>query len=201
MTRSTKTRRPRPRVAAQATRQRVNQEAVDEMAKLRRQGLTFKEIGARLGCSERTARRYAGVVEPQIKMPPASPAPEPKDTRQLRDSLARWFSDSLYGAKHYPQPRMSVRFMAEATRLIRERLAEMDHLTLELAFKDREMKNRFLKEVVGPLYSDFKWHIYLDTEFGFMMPSESAARWHPPSGRSTSSALEGDQSYDPDEDP
>lgn len=59
----------RSRRALGVTRRRVTQEKVDQMAHLRRQGLTFADIGARLGCSERTARRYAGRVEPRLQLP------------------------------------------------------------------------------------------------------------------------------------
>jgi hypothetical protein len=171
------------------------------MAELRRQGLTFKEIGARLGCSERTARRYAGGVEPQIQLPPAKPKPEAEDPRQLRERLARCFSDFLYRLEEYPQPRMSVRFMSEATRLIRDRLAEMDLLTLELVSKDRKMKDRFLKEVVRPLYADFRRYIQFDTGIGGVMPEASAATWRPLRERPSFPAPDDDEFCDADEDP
>ena len=112
---STRTRRVRSGAAEstlEASRHRVNQEMVDQMADLRRQGLTFKEIGAHLACSERTARRYAGQVEPQIQLPPATPEPEADDPRRLRERLARWFSNFLYEFPDHPRPRESVRFMA-----------------------------------------------------------------------------------------
>ena len=40
--------------ASKSTRRRVTQEMIDQMAELRRQGLSFAEIGARVGCSDRT---------------------------------------------------------------------------------------------------------------------------------------------------
>ena len=60
---------------ADPTRHRVTQGMVNRMAELRRQGLTFQEIGARVGCSERTARRKVGQVEPQINLPQRGPEP------------------------------------------------------------------------------------------------------------------------------
>jgi AraC-like DNA-binding protein len=187
----------------EASRRRVNQETVDQMAERRRQGLTFQEIGARLGCSERTVRRYAGRVEPQIQLPPATPEPEGEDPRVLRERLARWFSDFLYRFEGYPQPRMSVRFMSEATHLIRDRLAEMDQLTLELVAKDRAMKDRFLKEVIGPVYADFRNYIQFDSGIGHLPPAASAANWRPARERPTVPAPDDDDDefYDPDEDP
>jgi Homeodomain-like domain len=185
----------------EGVRSRVNQETVDEMAALRRQGLTLDEIGARLGCSERTVRRYAGRVEPQIHLPPATPGPEAVDPRVLRESLARWFSDFLYRFEEFPQPCMSVRFMSESTRLIRERLAEMDKLTLELVSRDRAMKDRFLKEVVGPVYADFRNYIQFDMGIGCIRPETSAATWRPQRERPSFPAPDDDEFCDPDEDP
>jgi hypothetical protein len=187
----------------EAVRSRVNQETVDEMAALRRQGLTFQEIGARLGCSERTARRYAGRVEPQLNLPSPLPDPEVRDPRDLREELARWFSEFLYRLNEHPAPRLSVRFMSEATRLIRDRLAEMDPLTLELLAKDRAMKDRFLKEVVGSLYGDFRSYVQFDEGIGHMTTEASAATWRPLRERPTIPAPDDDDEefYDPDEDP
>lgn len=132
-----------------ATRHRVTQETVDKMAALRRQGLTFQEIGQRVGSSERTARRYAGRVQPQLHLPSAHPEPEVEDPRQMRERLARWFSDFLYKLNDHPRPRESVTFLGEATRLMRERLDATDPLTLELMAKDVELRKRFVLEVVG----------------------------------------------------
>jgi hypothetical protein len=204
--RTTKTRRGRPGApgsALQASRRRVNQESVDEMAELRRQGLTFEEIGTRVGCSERTARRYAGRVEPHLQLPAAMPEPQVEDPRVLRERLARWCSDFLYRLEEYPQPRLSVRFMSEATHLMRDRLAEMDPLTLELLAKDRPMKDRFLKEVVGRLYGDFRNHVQFEEGIGHMTTEASAATWRPLRERPAVPAPEDDDAefYDPDEDP
>ncbi len=181
----TKTKKPpRKRKADdESSRRRVNQESVDEMAALRRQGLTFKDIGLRTGCSERTARRYAGRVEPQLQLPGATEQVGFKEASALRDELSRWFSETLYEFKSHPQPRLSVLFMAEANRLIRDRLAGMDQLTLELVARDGQMKTRFLREVIGPLYQDYQSHIHWDTTLGLMEPSTSASRWRPPAER------------------
>ena len=177
--------------ATEATRHRVTQETVDEMAALRRQGLTFKEIGQRVGSSERTARRYAGRVQPQLQLPPANLEPEVEDPHQMRERLARWFSDFLYKRNGDPRPRESVTFLAEATRMIWERLDAIDPLTLELMAKDGELRKRFVLEVLGELYSDYKLLVHMDTEFGQMSLSQSAAKWRPPRER---------QAIDPEDD-
>lgn len=166
-----------------ATRHRVTQETVDQMAALRRQRLTFKEIGQRVGSSERTARRYAGRVQPQLQLPPADPEPEVEDPHQMRERLARWFSDFLYKQNGDPRPRESVTFLAEATRMLRERLDTTDPLTMELMIKDVELRKQFVLEVVGPLYSDFKLMVHMDIEFSQMSNSQAAAGWRPPRER------------------
>ena len=184
--------------ASAATRHRITQETVDEMAALRRQGLTFKEIGQRVGSSERTARRYAGRVQPQLQLPPANLEPEVEDQHQMRERLARWFSDFLYKQNGDPRPRESVTFLAEATRMIRERLDAIDPLTMELMAKDGELRKRFVLEVVGELFSDYKLLVHMDTEFGQMSPSLAAAKWRPPRERPAidpedDSCLDGDE--------
>jgi len=169
--------------SSDATRHRVTQETVDEMAALRRQGLTFQEIGQRVGSSERTARRYAGRVKPHLQLPPANLEPEVEDPHQMRERLARWFSDLLYKLNDHPRPRESVTFLGEATRMMRERLEATDPLTLELMIKDVELRKRFVVEVVGRLYSDYKLILHMDVEFGQMSPSQAAAGWRPPRER------------------
>lgn len=169
--------------ASDATRHRITQETVDEMAALRRQGLTFKEIGRRVGSSERTARRYVGRVRPQLQLPPANQEPEVEDPHQMRESLARWFADYLYTQNGDPRPRESVTFLAEATRMLRERLDATDPLILELMIKDGELRKRYAVEAIGELYSDYKLIVHIDTEFGQMSPSQAAAGWRPPRER------------------
>jgi hypothetical protein len=139
MGRTTKALRNRPRAARKsegAPKRRVNQEAIDEMAALRRQGLSFEEIGARAGCSERTARRYVSQVLTQLHLPQPTPEPEAQDPRRLRETLARGFSESLYRAEDFPQPRLSVTFLAEATRVVHDCLEAVPPLTLELMSRD-----------------------------------------------------------------
>ncbi len=84
----------------------------------------------------------------------------------------------LYSLPDSPRPRESVAFLAESNRLIQERLAGMDPLTLELLLRDLELRKRFLREVVGPLYADFRSHVTFDTGFG-IQGSISATSWRP----------------------
>ncbi len=65
------------------------------MTALRRQGFTFKEIGTRIGCSDRTARRYAGRVQPQLRLPGAEENVE-ADPRALREHILSELIGWLY---------------------------------------------------------------------------------------------------------
>jgi hypothetical protein len=191
--------RPKGTIGASgAARRRVTQESIDQMAELRRQGLPFEEIGARVGCSERTARRYAGRVQPQLHLPGANPEPDVEDPRRMRDRLARWCSDLLYNMPGEPRPRDSVTFLAEAARLVQERLAGLDVLTLELLLRDIELRGRFIREVVGYLWGDFSSHVRFDTGFG-IATSVSAADWRPLRERTHDVAQDFDNA-EPDDD-
>jgi hypothetical protein len=186
------------KAASGALRRRVTQESIDQMAELRRQGLPFEEIGARLGCSERTARRYAGRVQPQLHIPEANPEPDVEDPRRMRERLARWCSDQLYNMPGDPKPRDSVTFLAEAARLVQERLAGLDVLTLELMLRDIELRKHFMREVVGYLWGDFSSHVRFDTGFG-IDSSVSAAEWRPLRER-THDVAEDFEDDEPDDD-
>jgi hypothetical protein len=174
-------------------RRRVTQERIDEMAELRRQGSTFGEIGARLGCSERTARRYVGKVRPQLYLPQADPEANP---RTLCEQLASRFLDLLH---RDPQLRSltftwrrvddetqvaeyggppSILFLSEAERLIRERLEGLGVLALRLLALDKRSQHRFLREVVGCLYRDYvQWTEFVQS-FG-----DTGEDWRPPRER------------------
>ncbi len=131
---------------------RVTQGMIDQMAELRRQGLTFKDIGARVGRSERTARRYVGRVEPRIHLPSAQQNLEPEDARDLRPRLGKSFAAFLHkGWNRWP----SAAFLAETNRQVEERLAHMDVQTLRILARDSKIWTQFILEVLGPLYKDF----------------------------------------------
>ena len=124
------------------------------MAKLRRLGLTHKEIGERTGCSERTSRRFAGKVKPEITVPGEGPEPD-LDARGLRDRLVRAYGNKLHeGWKRWE----TVRFIAEANRQIQERLSETDPETLRLLWQDPRMREHFFWETTEFLYRDFRHH-------------------------------------------
>ncbi len=65
------------------------------------------------------------------------------------------------------------------------------------------MKDRFLKEVVGPLYGDFRSYVQFDSGIGRMTAEASAVTWRPIRERPTAPAPHDNVRvvYDPDEDP
>jgi hypothetical protein len=183
MGRTTKASRNRPSAARKsegAPKRRVNQESIDEMAELRRQGLSFADIGARVGCNERTVRRYVGQVQPQLHLPEAVPVPEVQDPRRMREALARELSSTLYNHRPSPQPSLSVAFMAEATKLIQEGLEEVPPLTLELMQQDEELRKNFLRSTVGALYADYRQWTESGEALCGRIPCESVVTWRPP---------------------
>ena len=188
-------------------RRRVTQERIDEMGELRRQGWTFGDIGARLGCSERTARRYVGKVRPHLCLPQADPEPE-TNPRTLYEQLASRFlgllhrdpllrsltftwgrvDDETQVAEYGGPP--SILFLSEAERLIRERLEGLGVLALRLLALDKRSQYRFLREVVGGLYRDYvQWTQFVQS-FG-----NTGEDWRPPRERPPAEETDDD---DPD---
>ncbi|UCG86675.1 MAG: hypothetical protein JSW71_22720 [Gemmatimonadota bacterium] len=174
----------------------MTQETIDEMAALRRQGLPFEEIGTRLGCSERTARRYVGHVEPELALPPSRTKEGAEDPRQLRARLRSEFLETLHQDKHLRSLTVvwrkvdetmkeaiwggppSILFLNEAERLLQERLDELRPLALTFLAQDKRSKGRFMREVVGQLYWDYvRWHEFVQ-KFG-----ETGEDWRPPRER------------------
>jgi hypothetical protein len=173
----------------------VNQTILDRMAALRRQGLTFRDIAEQVGCSERTARRYAGQVRPELRLPQARPE-RATDPRALRDQLLREFVDLLYRDRllrsltvtwhqvgedtwdpEYGGP-PSTLFLSEAERLLRERLEAIGPLALRLLTEDARSKPRFIREVIGKLYRDYvAWHRFSQNLGG---PFPTGEHWRPP---------------------
>ena len=197
---TSRTQRQRVNPGQTSRRRRVTQDAIDEMAALRLKGFTFADIGNRLKCSERTARRYVGSVEPQLRLPQAVTEPEPErevDARTLRERFITKFLNDLYNDKRlrgvtaamhdegdghicyeYGGP-PSTLFLAEAERLLRKRFASMGDGTLRLLARDKQAEPRFLREVVGALCDDYvRWH-----EFSQGFGNGIGEDWRPRSER------------------
>lgn len=180
-------------------RHRVSQETIDKMEELRRSGLTFKEIGRRLGCSERTARRYVGKVKPELHVPNATPRSD-TDPRRMRERLVNRYLRLLHDDKRLqsltrvwretgPDTKEctwggppSILFLNEAERLLRERLESLGTISLHLLAENRQSQGRFAREVIGDLYAGYvSWHRFQDA----FAPDDDQDSWRPPRERPT----------------
>lgn len=190
-------RRPRRATSRSSEGHRVSQETIDKMEALRRSGITFKEIGHRLGCSERTARRYAGKVRPELHLPNAAPRLS-TDARSIRERLLDRYLRLLHD-----DPRLqdltrvwrdtgpdtkectwggppSILFLNEAERLLRERLDTLGAVSLRLLAENRQTQARFAREVIGELCADYiGWHTFHDA----FDPDGAQDSWRPPRER------------------
>lgn len=174
------------------TGRRIHQEQIDEIGVLHRKGVTFAEIGRRVGCSERTARRYAGDVKPQLRLPQAKLDRE-SDPGALREQLLAVLFNRLltnqqlrdcsimclYGRSELGGP-PSNRFLSEAERLLHDRLAKIGLLTLQHIATDSTAQRKFIREVVGDLFADYLWwHTAPSAVDGFPR-SVDGEEWRPP---------------------
>lgn len=133
-----------------ASGRRITQQKVDPMVDLRRQGFTYKDIGARLGCSERTVRRYVGHVPKEVEVPRDESEPD-ADLDQIRAWLLQWFTSLLADEFDLGQ---SLTLIDEAHYRLERRLARTHPNTLRLLAQNQPMRFRFYYEVVGPLCYD-----------------------------------------------
>lgn len=185
---------PKP---AAPTRRRMNQERIDQAGALRAKGVSYAEIGERVGCSERTVRRIAANVRPELHLPSANPDRE-GDPRALRERFLSEWMEVLHAdtrlrsvtAREEPDPTSdsrtlyfydcppSILFLNEAERQLKERLNKLGNLTLQLMAREKQSQRRFVDEEVGDLYWDYYNGHLLSQNFG-----GTGDDWRPPSER------------------
>jgi transposase len=178
---------------ASPVRRRTNQERIDAAEKLRRKGISFEEIAARLACSERTARRIAGHVQPELKFPDAK-SERDTDPRELRETLLARFFDRLYhnrqlrsvtiiwrtdGTEEESGPPTS-RFLNLAEGQLRKRLAELGLYTLRCLAVDPELQTEFLRDTIGALFGDYYWWHRPTEELYVGIRGSNGELWRPP---------------------
>jgi hypothetical protein len=180
----------------------MDQDVVDRMTALRQRGISFKEIGRRAGCSERSARRWVGQVAPQLH-PPGDELTSPTDPLTIRSQLLDEFMALLYANEALRSATVvwervggptsqyfeatyggppSILLLSEAERLLNIRLAKLGPRALALLARTQQSKHRFIREVLGPLFADYiGWHrLAVDSPTGF---NETGEDWTPPSER------------------
>ncbi|MGH7593046.1 MAG: hypothetical protein ACRELE_04235 [Gemmatimonadales bacterium] len=175
---------------------------IRQIESLRLQGFSFKDIGTRVGCSERTARRYGAGVKPKLQLPGEKPDLASMDPGPIRAALLTQFMEALYQDKSLrevtvvwhrdPDPRStfwaaeygnppSILFLNEAERQLRRALDALGPHSVRMLARDVRSKGRFLRDVVGDLYADYiSWHQFQQE---FEPDIIRAPLWRPPSER------------------
>lgn len=175
------------------TGSRLDQDQIDQIGALRQRGVTYPEIARRLLCSERSARRYGKGVTPQLRLPQDDDQSD-FDPRALASALLPKLFNSLYTNERLRSVTFvfldpdafdrggppSTRFLSEAERLLKERLAKLSLHTLRQLSTDRLLQADFLRDVVGGLYSDYVWWHREPEEMLSVLRGSDGEAWRPP---------------------
>lgn len=147
------------------------------MVALRRKGISLKEIGRRLGFSERTVRRYVGNIEPALLVRQPNDEQE-LDPREIRRQILRQIMDELFGDNQlagldfvrfedaadndalFAGP-PSIRFLNEAERLLRAALHSCGDDTVRLIASSTEAQRMFVAETIGTLRDDYRRWVFI----------------------------------------
>lgn len=117
---------------------RVNQKMIDEMIRMRTEGITHADIARRLGVSERTVRRHTEGVTPQL-------VHAGEDTRV---NLLEWGAAQLRAIQQ--RWRLSVAELDICMKHLRAVVSRLDDLTVEQLERDPELRSHFLAHEVWP---------------------------------------------------
>lgn len=138
----------------------MNQETLDKMSSLRRDGFTMREIAERVSRSERTVRRYVKNVQPQIRMP----------ADLTSDDFTDWFYDQVLASRrslvaaaseHWDETfELGLEAVDSAMKSLRELLAGMEEVSIRRLEADESLRgeffDEFLKNVARDWASDLK---------------------------------------------
>jgi hypothetical protein len=172
---------------------RLDQDQIDQIGIFRERGVTYPKIARRLGCSERSARRYGKGVTPQLRLPHDDDQSS-LDPRASPSALLSKFFDSLYNNERLRSVTFifladnamerggppSTRFLSEAERLLKERLAKLSPHTLRQLSTDRLLQADFLRAVVGELYTDYAWWHREPEQILSVLRGSDGEAWRPP---------------------
>ncbi len=131
---------PRTKREASPTRRvgRVNQKMIDQMIRMRTEGVTHAEIARRLGVSERTVRRHTEGVSPRLV--------HAED--QTRVDLLEWCAAQLRAIQQ--RWRLSVTELDICMKHLRAVVSQLDALTIEELERDPELRRHFLAHEIWP---------------------------------------------------
>ncbi len=144
---------------------RVNQELLDQMVSLRRDGFTMKAIAEKVGVSERTVRRYVRGVEPDIRMP------SELDSNELTDGfydqvLASRRRIVAIASEDWAEPvELGMEAVDSAMKSLRELLAGMEIVSIRKLGADESLRDEFFREFMTHVLGD--WIRKLKTEHLF----------------------------------
>lgn len=140
----------------------MNQGLVNRMVTLRRQGFPHREIAEKVGCSERTVRRYTRGVTPQLELPRQH---EPVDV------LAVCVQSLL---RQRTQLGLDTRETDQMIKALRRKLQPMDPLAIDWLATDPQARRDFLHEFlrdVMPHINDLHHIRRINAEIGASVPS------------------------------
>lgn len=148
--------------------QRVNQDVLDEMSRLRRRGYTIREVAEKVGRSERTVRRYVKGIEPQVK------ARSDLGSAQLMD----WFYDQVLDRRRtlivFAHNRwdevveLGVEVIDETARALRKRVSVMDEITVNRMASDEDYRREYFEEFIAPVVKKWMEHLILLRQWAHM---------------------------------
>ncbi len=170
------------------------------MTALRVQGFSYPEIAGRVGCSVRTVQRYVMHVQPRLHIPAAGDQ-LPVEAGHLRAALLKRFVGELFNDRAlreltltwkqtargcydaiYGGP-ISTRFMVEAEGLFQSALREMGPEMLQLLGNDATTQQRFVRDTIGNLRTDYERWLYIKQNWGSGF-NETGEDWRPRRERS-----------------
>jgi len=117
---------------------RVHQKTVNHMIELRRQGFSHKEIGKRVGCSERTVRRHTQGVSRHLV----------HAGEQKAFDLLRWCCVNVFAIRD--RLKLNIREANVLVKQARAAASTLDPLMLQRLKEDRQLRLDFLFKVVSP---------------------------------------------------
>ena len=117
---------------------RVNQKMIDQMIRLRREGVTQADIARRLGASERTVRRHTEGVSPQLVH-----AGDP-----TRVDLLQWGASQMRAIQR--RWHLSVAELDICMKHLRTVVSELDEMTAEQLERDPQLRVQFLMHEIWP---------------------------------------------------
>jgi predicted transcriptional regulator len=117
---------------------RVNQKMIDQMIRMRREGLTQADIARRLGASERTVRRHTEGVSPQLV----------HAADETRVDLLKWGALQMRAIQQ--RWRLSVTELDICMKRLRTVVSELDDMTVEQLERDPQLRVQFLKNEIWP---------------------------------------------------